>query len=374
MCFSDTKERQMNRNKTMDIIKAILILSVTVYHLVYGAQNFDIVTQEMIYLSIPLFFMLSGYFYKKRGEGIVRPLGNRLKKLLLWPAITTTVVLILLCPYYMTVHSYTFKDWLSDFLTTFIRPELMGKILPDYLSSGCLYKNMSTVWFIWALVWASILFYIVIPFVRDSMPKTVAAALILLTGGGVLYIFLPPLSWSLGVVPLYTGIMFLGFILSRFDIDAKLKEVNIVLSVVIAVAAAVVHYIIFGAFGSDQLYRSFFGGHDPISVLLFVLQILIGFYFLHVIARLLEKTGPFGMALSWIGRHTLVSLIFHGVIGGLVSDLIGTYDKMGADWYVDPLTPYIVIKSVIVCITAVAGCSGLSLINDRLKQKYKLKQ
>ena len=51
-------------------MKGIMILLVMMFHIIYRPKNgvLDIALREMIYLSMPLFFLLSGYFYRKKGE------------------------------------------------------------------------------------------------------------------------------------------------------------------------------------------------------------------------------------------------------------------------------------------------------------------
>lgn len=362
------------RNKTIDIIKGIMILSVTVYHLVYRPQNgiIDTALREMTYLLLPLFFVLSGYFYKRVSDNIFKSIVERLSKFALWPAITSAAVLLILAPYYIFVFKgYDFHTWVSDALTTFIRPELMEQFLPDYAAVGALFNNLSSVWFIWAMIWASIVFYIIVHFTEDSILKSSIAAGVLFVVGTVMYIFLPPMSWSLEIAPLYACFMMLGYIIRKIDLIEKLMKVNIFLSLGIAVAAAVAHAFIFKYFGSDQLYRSFFGEYNVQSVVFFVIQTFIGGYVLLTLARIFMKVDLLGKSISWVGAHTLVFLIFNAVIGGLASDLLQTYNKMGPDWYVDPLTPQIVIKSIITCIIAIAGCTGIALLNDRLKKAAK---
>ena len=366
--------QMQTRYKTIDIMKGIMILSVAVYHLVYRVQDgiMDSALRGMTYLLLPVFFVLSGYFYKKGNDNLIKSIFMRLRKFALAPAITAAVLIVVLAPYYIFLQEgYTFHTWVSDALTTFIRPELMEQFLPDYASVGTLFNNLSSVWYIWAMIWASIVFYAVAHFTEDSITKLSIASAILLVVGTVMYIFLPPMSWSLELAPLYAFFMMTGLIFRKMDLIEKAREINIFASLAIAIAAAVSHVFIFRFFGSDQLYRSFFGEYNVLSVLFFVLQTFIGGYVILTVARILRKFDPIGKPLSWVGSHTLVFLIFNGVIGGLASDLLRTYNKMGPNWYVDPLTAEILIKSIITCIISIAGCAALSLLNDKLKERFK---
>ncbi len=382
-------EEKSKRSNLIDIMKSMMILSVAVFHLIYRHHDsmFDLVVREMIYLSMPLFMFFAGYFSKDIEGSFLAGLGKRLKKVSLPSLIVTLVLLICFGPYYLLMYEdYSMKVWIGDFLQTYLRPELMEKILPEY-TGGQLSRNISAVWFIWALSFATIVFFIAIRFTGDKLSnnaskdisekssditaKSIGVTTILLVLGVILYVIIPPLSWSLQLAPLYAGIMMLGTILKKCQVLEKLEKINLGVSSLIMVVAAVIHYAIFRFCGSDDIYKSGLGDKGCITGVFFVIQIFIGGFVLFTLARLiaLSKTGE--KAFSWIGRHTLVIMLLHTLIGGITADILHTYNKPGPNWFVEPLTAEIVIKSVITFVVGFAGSLGLAAVNDSIKKKIK---
>ncbi len=366
-------ESKKERNNIIDVMKGIMILFVVIYHLIYRKQGclFDKIVREMIYLSMPLFFCLAGYFYRDKEGSFFQNFVGRLKRLLIPSLVCTLVLLLVLGPYYVLTHNeYTLNNWLTDFLMTYLRPELMAVISPD-ATGEVLFNNISPVWFIWALFFATIIFYLVMNFVRSDNRKLIIATAIFLIAGIIIYEFTPKLSWSLNLAPLYAGIMMTGVIIKKYNVVEKLGAINLGISCIIMVICAVLHFIIFNKLGSDLIYMSILGDKPYISSFLFIIQIFIGGFVLFSISRLISLSSAVNSAFSWVGRHTLTILLFHCVIAGLMVDALNTYNKPGPDWYVDPLTAEIVIKSIISFIIGLGGSIGLCILNDKIKNKHR---
>ena len=79
-------EQKKERSNIIDIMKAIMIISVVIYHLIYRQMHgmFDNIIREMIYLSMPLFFLFAGAFYKDYGGTYLHNLRMRLRKMLVF--------------------------------------------------------------------------------------------------------------------------------------------------------------------------------------------------------------------------------------------------------------------------------------------------
>jgi len=359
------------RNTTVDIVKAILILGIAFYHLVYRKQNgiIDFGIQALVYLAIPLFFFLSGYFYRHDSKWF-DPMIKRIRRVSIPEALFVTGSLIILAPYFWLVHGYTLHQWASDVITTFLRPEFTAMILPDYSNVGTLFNNLSMIWYIWTLVFATMLLYVVAHFTGETDWKIITASMILIAVGAVLYVNLPALSWSLTNVPVYTGIMLLGFLMSKYKVIDKITKIKLVPAVLIMIVTAVLHLLIYKYIGYDQTYRSVYSHTiDYPATFFFVIQTFIGGYSILTFARLISLVKPAEKALSWVGRHTSVILVTHCIIGGIAADIMQTYNKPGPNWYVDPLTAETVIKSIISFIVAIAGSIGIALMNDKIKSK-----
>ena len=347
----------------IDIIKGIMIIPIVIYHLVYRTQDgaFDIAIRELTYLALSVFILFSGYFYHKN-ESMIRH-----NHKLLFPVIITLLTLLALFgPYYMIFHHYTLQMWFWDSVMTFLRPELTALLAPGY-TGGQLFNNLSPVWFVWTLVFSRLLFSVVMRFVNESRIKLICSMAVLLVIGCLLYVHVPPLPWSLTLAPLCACIMMIGVILRKYRVLTKLLKVNLPLSFLISVAAGFIHYLIFINFGNESLYRSYLGDKGYLSAALYVVQLLFGGFAVFTIARAIDRIKHLGDVLAWIGKHTLIILLFHALIGGLAMDAMQTYNKPGEYWYLDPLPVEVVIKSVISFVVSWAGCVGLCLLNGKLK-------
>ena len=370
---ADNKNVSNERNSLLDIVKAIMILAVVIYHLIYRKQAgvIDRIIREFIYISIPLFVLLAGYFHREKGGPLILGIGRRMKKIALPSILTTGVMLLVFGPYYMMVHGYTTKDWLCDSLMNYLRPEMMATMYPDY-TGGTLFNNLSPVWFIWALVFATLVFVIALRIVRGKGEEAgvkgmIIAMVILVVIGSILYAVVPALSWSLQMAPLYAGIMMLGLIIRKCNLLEKLENINLGVSTLIMLALWALHFVIFTFIGSDLMYMSVLGKQNFITAIFFVIEVLMGGYVFFTFARYISLAEPLKDAFSWIGRHTLVILLVHCLIGGITADILHTYNKPGPDWYVNPLPVIVVVKSWVTFIVSMAGSIGLALLNDKLK-------
>ena len=376
------------RNSALDVMKAIAIISVVIYHLVYRKMHgvIDNLIRELIYLSIPMFFVLAGYFYKN-GKNLVSTLVHRTRKLVRPAALTMAVLLLLFGPYFMlTRENFTAKNWLGDVLLTYLRPELMEKIAPEFGSGEQLFFNLSPVWFIWTLAWASLLFYLVVYFVYDSDVKMLVSSLLLIAVGCVLYVLVDPLSWSLQIVPLYAGLIMLGAFFGKHELTEILDRISPVPSVIITLICMAGHYLVFENIGTDLMYMSIldkYGLSDGIRTYLaavyFVIETMIGCFALYKISKLILKAGKLGDGMQWIGRNTLNILLYHCLIGGIAADIMHTYNKPGPDWYMENvegrvLTTDVVVKSWITFVVSMVGCVLICLAIDRIKTKIRSKQ
>ena len=366
--------KNSSRNGVIDIMKGVMIISIVLYHLIYRVQDGigDRILCGLVYLFIPLFFLLAGYFYRKKGGSLIPVIIRRMKALLVPAALTVGVLLLCFGPYYLVFHEdYTAYVWLGDILTTYLRPQLMLLIAPNG-SVGLLYHNLSPVWFVWTMGWASLIFYPVAGLLYESTKKLCIAAGVLVVTGSILYALIPELSWSLQLAPLYAGIMLIGAILGKHKVIDKMCTTGVLLSASATVAALAIHIPMYGFTGTDLLYMGRLEHGDLtsfVSALVFPVQTLIGGYVVLSLARLIFMLPAIAGPLEWIGRHTMVILLFHCLIGGIACDMMHTYNRPGPEWYHSPVTSEMYIKSVISAVISLPLCCALALLNDRLKRR-----
>ncbi len=364
------------RDQNPDIIKGIGILLVIIYHLVYRAKNgtMDQLIRESIWLYMPLYFLLSGYYFRLRDESIGKQIGIRLKKLLVSVLVACFIVLLIGGIYCLIVHDYSMFDWGRDALFTFLRPEFSTKLFPDWGDVGLLFWNLSQVWFIWTMVWSYVFFIPLASYVLGHIKREIVAIVVLLGVQVPLYLWCPPLSWSLNLVPIYMVIMLIGKMLSEYHIIEWLVTLWPILLFVIALACFTAHFVLFQWAGTDWVYAGKIGGLvggtlETLSgweVLIFPLQTLIGGFAFFALAELLSHIRFLARALAWVGRHTITFLMYHAFFSMFMTDILNTYFKIGPNWYLEKLTTDIIVKSWIVTLVCIAGCSCMSFLHDKI--------
>ena len=121
---SDCVEKGDSRIQSVDILKGAAIIGVVVAHLVliqntesFSDSSFRI--GELFYAALPMFFVLSGYFY--RSEGFVTGLKNRVLPLVIG-LIAGTVILTFVMYVYLLLLGYDLSgsDILGDILQIII--------------------------------------------------------------------------------------------------------------------------------------------------------------------------------------------------------------------------------------------------------------
>ena len=364
--------KKTKRNNIADIAKGLGILLVAAYHLVYRAQGgaADQAIREGIWFAIPFFFLASGYFYHPSPNGLPRDLRHRIGTLLLPTVLTELFLLLAGGVYCVLVHGYGPREWFRDVVYTFLRPELSALLLPGWGNVGELFNNLSPVWFVWTMCWATLLFLPLAAFAAGDGKKTALCCAALLIIQLPLYTLLPPTSWSISLTPVYAALMLGASWLRKTGLVRRLLELPPLPAALAALAAAAVHFALFRFGGTDQIYAGALGTRGWLDVPLFAVEALVGGVFWLGLARLLRGAGIAARAVAFMGRRSLVYLLWHCFFGMVFADLMRTYIKPGPNWYVE-LTPAVFWKSAAGFVLSMLCCTGVALAQERLERRRK---
>lgn len=155
------------RIKYFDLAKGLCITLVVLYHL-QGAYSVELPTDGYLSLvRMPLYFFLSGFFFKDYG-GWAQLIVKKTNKLLvpfLFFYLTTSVLLPIACTHLLDMHFSTGGDW--SLLWAFLLPDAKYPNIP--------------LWFLWGLFWSNILFCAL----RRAVPKEWAQLLLACCIGGI---------------------------------------------------------------------------------------------------------------------------------------------------------------------------------------------
>ncbi len=347
-----------NRNGALDCARGLGIIIIMIYHLVYRAQGgvADKIIIECAWGIIPFYFMITGYFYKPLKYSVSEEIKRKTKGLLLKTVCIVGVLLIVFGIYCVPVHGYTPGVWFNDVVYTYLRPEFtniimraLGKPVDAY---GILYLNLSPVWFIWVMFFSCTFFYPTANIAYKSPRAFVSVIAICVVLGTITYTALPPLSWNLNQVPAYVVIMLIASILGQMDFIEKMSKIGTHIVVLTMICAFIAHVILFGPFGTDQMYAGEIARIGVLSPVMYIFQACIWAYAFVSLGILIDKVPVLNRFLSWTGKNTNIFLLTHCIFAVVACDVMGTYTKPGADWYIADLTPDIIIKSIISFVFA----------------------
>ena len=137
---------QSNRNITVDIARTIAMLGIVIGHLGVGP-----LVRYVFPFNVTMFYLVSGYF--------TRP-GNDFRKFL------NHKIRTLIAPYFISCVSIL-PFWLLRSTTQYAKGSVQSQFL-YWISATCYgagfsaasyIKSIGSIWFLWAMFWASLIFY-----------------------------------------------------------------------------------------------------------------------------------------------------------------------------------------------------------------------
>ncbi len=362
---------KIKRSTTLDIARGLGMVFIMIYHLVYRSQGgaVDQMIRESIWGLIPFFFIISGYFYDGKPGNVMQNIRKRARKIFIPVVLSEAALLVVFGVYFAVLHGYSFADWLIEVMYTYIRPELSNVIMralggPENASKD-LFANLSPVWFIWTMCFTYLLFYPVAEFAIRSSRNFVISCVMLIAGGTVIYTILPPLSWGLHCVPAYTVIMLISYKVKTLRLYEKLAGLKVPMRVLIMLLAFFLHFVLFNIAGTDQMYAGEIGTVGWLSLMAYVLEAFIWAVAYVELAGFIRNIPGVNSLLLYVGRNSLTFLLTHAIFAIVAADAIHAYYKMGINWYLQDLTPEIIIKSVITMVFAFICCLAVSFVQEK---------
>lgn len=291
----------------IDFLKCVFILLMIIFHLVYIGDTYPYAKQVVYTFHIPAFFIISGYVMK-----IDKPLIGFMK-----------TVLWLLIPYLIMESAYIFMASILP-----IREHISDLTFGLYLGK-LLLNPIGPYWYLHSLILCSIVYYI--SFIRYKDGATLVSRVVIA-------------SVVLGFISLYWNVISLSSIL-YFLLGVCIRRSSTeFLSFFKSSWFAFVGFAVLIMF-PENLDRFTIGGllitYMAISSLLALYKIIP--HFLSVF-------------LSYIGRHTLVLLLFSPIFTAIVKPLIAllSFDRTG------------MLFLAVALVVNVAGCFGIGALMDFL--------
>lgn len=322
------------RMSYVDMARGIAIILVMIGHSVWfpacGA------------IHIPTFFVLAGYVItmdslkKNTCEGVI----NKRALRLLYPYFFYSgLLLIFKTAKSLVGNSFNISELLKDifgilYSSTFIFNRSEDKFL-------CFRVGNEGLWFLTALVVASVVFYLIIYKVLKVWYRYAWMAFImmlLVLFGAVLDMMPVYLPWGFDIALFGVAFMLFGMIIRNCRIFESVR-VSAVIALITGVLFLILNYFNGEANMAIHLYGRF--------RVLFLLSGICSSMFVIAVCRLMESIGYARKGLAYVGRNTLCILAFHTMVFGIFEKI---FEKLGIDF-----TGLWVIRLVItlaVCLVA----------------------
>lgn len=314
----------VKRVDEIDFLKCIFILLMISFHLVYIGDTYPYAKQVVYTFHIPAFFMISGYVMK-----VDKPVIGFMK-----------TVLWLLVPYIIMESSYIL---MASFLP--IRehiPDLSFQVFLEKL----LFKPIGPYWYLHSLIICSIVYYM--SFIRYKDSGTLISRLVVA-------------SVTLGFVSLYWNIISLSTIL-YFLLGVCIRQSSTeFLSFFKSSWLALIGFAVLIMF-PENLDRFTIGG---LLITYLAISSLLALY--KILPRFLA------VFFNYIGRHTLVLLLFSPIFTALVKPLAGllSFEQTGMLFLLVALTINVIGCFVIGMMMDYLGISSFVFGKKKIMQSVK---
>jgi fucose 4-O-acetylase-like acetyltransferase len=225
------------------------------------------------------------------------------------------------------------------------------------------------------MMWAFVIFYALIEFVLDDLKKIAAVIIALLVVQFLICYFIDVgLFMGLKEVPIAAAFMFLGFVLSKYNLIDTIEKMELRTKafwlpfLVCLIAGLVLCFILHPGTGFD---KASFGYLGAASVFPFFVEAGLMCIVYIYIAAFVAKIPVLSKALEICGQHTMGILLYHGSIATAIFALFAplSFDS----WFptLDFTTRLVIgIVTFVLCvIICVYGPKLITAFKDKKKDK-----
>lgn len=286
-----------NRIQYIDLAKGICITLVVLYHVFYNLHYLPPVIKTLSLFRMPLYFFLSGLFFKEY-EGFFGFFLRKVNKLLI--------------PFFFfyVVTSFAMPNILLLFGHTVIHKESLG-ISGIWAFIAKEEFSNSPIWFLWALFLVNICFYtILVPIKKLTSNKNLIAMSITVIGFsigfiGTAYLAVPPRINILGFVDSAMSALpffVMGYLFNRFTEILVPNKWDKYLPIIVMLCFIITFYV-----GGNCSYKRNIYHITPILQYVCGMTGTLGVIFL---AKILRNI-PF---LTYWGRYSIMILVSHALL------------------------------------------------------------
>ena len=406
----EDKKRFLFKNRMIeqDIAKGLMIFAVVFIHCVPLTKLVDTILRAILGMVIPFFFFISGFNYKKPSQAPTNRkewftlYGKRVRKRLrqiLVPLLFCSTILLGISFVIVAITKnpevpVTYLDMLKSFGGFWISEPLSSKVLNwptigTYIGNERLFEPN---WFILHMVLAYVVFYAVVDWALSNKKRYASVLFALVTASCLLnwlcFKFSFKLPWGLENAAAYASIMLMGCGVKKknlFSEERYTKKywpwINCVCCFAICIALGFLWPRAGQISGSGQICKVFYEICPEFAIIeipFTLVYSVISSYFLIWFCKLLAKVRAIKFYFSYLGRNSLMILVFHLVFVGVAKMIMGV--KMNAsmgfvdyvDWR-DLVAFVLALVMVTIFITINVLCKGQFRKAKRIRKMTKIK-
>lgn len=358
---------EKKRLSSVDMLKGLAILGIVFYHLLapcFAKTVLNHVTEALLIL----FFFCSGYFYKPGKRTLGENIKTRAKATLIPFFQYALLFWFVGTVWYLIIGKETFMEGIWC-LRNFFGGCIWNRVIQgwfgwEYHNLGKNYLFLADFWFLLALLFSSILFFLFADKVLDSWKKSCACAVLLFAATGIMVACGVNLPYNLHLIPFWTAFMLLGALAGQMKMieeppvsGAKGWGIAI-LSLAAGVAVCMLKE------PSINLYRGSFGGNEAVQMLLCIAGTLLVIFGLAMICRLAEGAGARVKELAWLGSHSLTVYLWHMFFAWIISMITGFSTR-----YPEEVDAGLVAKSLLLTLVCLGLAVLLAIAQDKIKAR-----
>ena len=358
-------EAKTKRLQYVDALKGIGILWIIFYHLTAAGSFKTYVLNPLMELFLVLFFFFSGYFYRPNKAPIGKNIGKRAVSLLV-PFVVYALLFWGIGTIYLTATNQApFMETLGCLRNFFVgaiwNRDIQGWFNWDYYSLGKRYLYLADFWFLLAMFFSSVIFFLIIDKILKKAPITLGVVVLCFALTGVCVGLHFTLPYNLHMVPYWTAFMVLGaFVGNRklIELPALQRGPKYAIGATMLLAAIVIALL--KAPALNQFRGSFGGENEVVSMLLCIAAALPFLGGIGILFQQLEQDGIRFNEAAWLGVHSFTYYLFHMFYAWLISIIFG-FSVLQMQWWV----------GLLVALASIALCTGQCLLMDFIARKIK---
>lgn len=379
----NTKEKKA-RIGNIDIAKAIAIFFVCWLHIAKNTIPYQI--DRFFSYIMGTFFMLSAYFYKPNQKYFNNVL-KRIRQVII-PMLIYSALVLLLFMLFLVIRGESLEgaNSFSKLIKAFFNVSYdscsllkIGETLGEENSYSII---VGAFWFLNRLFFAELIFFAIADWTIVSIKRLVPVVLgLIMATFLVQHLIGYHLPFQFEICFALTGIMLIGAYAKQKNLAKFIAEkYKTILYWVIVVVGVGCYWALLPleCFGSS-LYAGIFSSMNNIQawqIFPWLATTLVGSYLFLVFCTFLDKIPILSNIFKWVGRHSLVVLCFHMLIGEMLLNIFNHPKIIAVLFFPGTENPYYLTGGsktgrFFIMLATVLICCLIAFLIDLIKKQLK---